>query len=318
MIVQQIAHRLHITYVESRSDCTGQGDASRNDVPESWRYQSENPGVQPPGFSSLKILIKSLFLGLFGLGFRLVAGALLEGGTENIAKRGARIGRTVLGNCLLLLGHFQRLNGNADFVSLAVELGDAGIYFLANRESLRPLLAALACKIGTLYEGNKIGAGDLHIDPGLFHLRNLAGNDRPLLEIACRFHRIAGKLFDAERNAFLFDVYIENLRLYDVAFLVLLDYLLARALPVEIGQMDHPVYVAVEAEEQAEFGLVLDFAFDRRTRWMFLDEHLPRIAHCLLEAERNTALDRVDLENLHLEFIRRRDNLARVDVLLGP
>src|SRR5262245_19205766 len=96
-------------------------------------------------------------------------------------------------------------------MSLAVELGDAGIHFLANREALRSLLAALARKIGTLYERNEIGTDNLHVDPGLFHLRDLAGDDRPLLEIARRFHRIAGKLFDAERNAFLFDVYIENL-----------------------------------------------------------------------------------------------------------
>src|SRR5262249_36527635 len=163
----------------------------------------------------------------------------------------------VLGNRLLLLGHFQRLNGNADLVSLAVELRDPRVHFLANRESLRPLIAAFTRKIGALYEGNKIGTDDLDVDPGLLHLRNLACNDRSLLEVARRFHRIASELFDAERNAFLFDVNIENLCLYDVAFLVLLDNLLTRTFPVEVGQMNHPVYVAVEAEEQAEFGLVL-------------------------------------------------------------
>jgi len=38
MIVQQIAHRLHITYAESSRDCTGQCRASRNDVAEFWRH----------------------------------------------------------------------------------------------------------------------------------------------------------------------------------------------------------------------------------------------------------------------------------------
>jgi len=51
--VQQIAHRLHITYVESRSDFTGQGGALRDDVAEFWRYQSENPGVSPRVFRPL-------------------------------------------------------------------------------------------------------------------------------------------------------------------------------------------------------------------------------------------------------------------------
>ena len=75
-------------------------------------------------------------------------------------------------------------------------------------------------------------------------------------------HRIALELLDAERNALLLDVDVENLRLHHVALLVLLDHLLARTLPVEVGQVDHAVDVAVEAEEQAELGLVLDLAFD--------------------------------------------------------
>ena len=82
--------------------------------------------------------------------------------------------------------------------------------------------------------------------------------------------------------------------------------------------MDHAVHVAVEAEEQAELGLVLDFAFHGRTRRMLLDEDFPRIAHGLLEAQRNAALDRIDFEDLHFDFLRGRDDLAGMDVLLGP
>ena len=82
--------------------------------------------------------------------------------------------------------------------------------------------------------------------------------------------------------------------------------------------MDHAVDVAFEAEEQAEFGLVLDFAFDGRARRELLDEHFPRIAHGLLETERNAALDGVDFEDLHFDFLRGRDDLAGVNVLLGP
>ena len=112
-------------------------------------------------------------------------------------------------------------------------------------------------------------------------------------------------MLDAERDALLLDVDVEHLRLDRVALLVFLDHLLARTLPVEIGEVDHAVHVTVEAEEQAELGLVLDLAFDRRTRRMLLDEHFPRIAHGLLEAERDAALDRIDLEDLHLDFLRR-------------
>src|SRR6202158_2176905 len=82
--------------------------------------------------------------------------------------------------------------------------------------------------------------------------------------------------------------------------------------------MDHAVDVALEPEEQAELGLVLDLAFDRRSHREFFDEHFPGIAHGLLEAERYPALDRIDLENLHFDLLRGRDDLAGVHVLLGP
>src|SRR5439155_1751885 len=101
-------------------------------------------------------------------------------------------------------------------------------------------------------------------------------------------------------------------------FLVLVDDLLAGALPVEIGEMHHAVHVAVEAEEQAELGLVLDLAFDLRARRIFLDEQLPGIAHGLLEAERDAPLHRIDFEHLHFDFLRGGNDLARMNVLLGP
>src|SRR5262249_10979792 len=56
---------------------------------------------------------------------------------------------------------------------------------------------------------------------------------------------------------------------------------------------------------------------DRAGR-ILLDEDLPRIAHGLLEAERDAALDRIDLEDLHLDLLGGRHDLARVHVLLGP
>ncbi len=142
----------------------------------------------------------------------------------------------------------------------------------------------------------------------------------PFFSLAGRalFHRVAGKLLDAERNALLLDIDVENGRLHHVALLVFVDDLLARTLPVEIGEMDHAVHVAVEAEEQTELGLVLDLAFDDRSGRILLDEDFPRIAHGLLETERNAALDRVDFQDLHFDFLRGRDDLARMDVLLGP
>ena len=89
-----------------------------------------------------------------------------------------------------------------------------------------------------------------------------------------------------------------TLRLDHVAPLVLLDDLLARTVPVEVGEVDHAVDVAVEADEQAELGLVLDLALDGRCR---PDGCSAKASHgfCqrLLEAERDAALGRIDLEH---------------------
>ena len=82
--------------------------------------------------------------------------------------------------------------------------------------------------------------------------------------------------------------------------------------------MDHAVDVVVETDEQAELGDVLDLALDRRAERMVLLEALPGIAQALLEAERDAALVRIDLEHHHLDLLAGRDDLARMDVLLGP
>ena len=70
--------------------------------------------------------------------------------------------------------------------------------------------------------------------------------------------------------------------------------------------MHHAVDVAVEADEQAELGGVLDFALDDRADRVLLGEDLPRIALGLLEAERDPALVLVNLEDDDLDLLAGR------------
>src|SRR5271165_5115785 len=51
---------------------------------------------------------------------------------------------------------------------------------------------------------------------------------------------------------------------------------------------------------------------------MPLGKSLPWVLQGLLEAERDAALGRVDLEHLDLDLLAGRDDLAGMDVLLGP
>src|SRR6266436_400882 len=211
-------------------------------------------------------------LGLLGfLGFlgRSPRGAP-ERGAKNIAERCPRIRRAVLGNRLLLLRHLERLDRDLHLAGAAVELDDAGVDFLPDSETLRPLLAAVARQLRALDERGEVGADDLHVDAAFLHLGHLAGHDRAFFELAGALRGIARELLDAERDALLLDVDVEHLGSDRVALLVLLDHLLARPLPVEVGEVDHAVDIAVEAEEQPELGLVLDLAIEHGAGGIFL------------------------------------------------
>ena len=82
--------------------------------------------------------------------------------------------------------------------------------------------------------------------------------------------------------------------------------------------MHHAVQVGAEAHEQAELGDAAHFAFDFRTDGVLGKERAPRIVHGLLEAKRDTALVAVHVQHFHIDFLRGRENLAGVHVLLGP
>src|SRR5471030_2014964 len=228
----------------------------------------------------------------------LLVVALFQRGAENIAQRRPGIGGAVLRDGFLFLGDFERLDRDLHLASLLVELDHPRIDLFADGETLGALIGALTRQFGPLDEGGEVGAGDLDLDAAFLDLEHLASDDRTLLDVARLGERIAFELLDAERDALLLDIDVEHHGLDHVALLEVVDHLLARKLPVEVGQVDHAVDIALEPEEQAELGLVLDLAFDRRSDREFLDEHFPGVTHGLLETERDPALDRIDLENL--------------------
>ena len=82
--------------------------------------------------------------------------------------------------------------------------------------------------------------------------------------------------------------------------------------------MHHAVDAAIEADEQAELGDVADRTFDHRALRMRGEERIPGVVLGLLEAERDAALVGIDLEDLNLDLLAGGDDLAGVDVLLGP
>src|SRR3546814_2017282 len=84
------------------------------------------------------------------------------------------------------------------------------------------------------------------------------------------------------------------------------------------SDLHHAVDLAGQADEEAELGDVLDLALQLGADRVVAEERLPRVGAALLEAQADATLLLVDVEDHHLDFLRGGDDLARVDVLLGP
>src|SRR3981081_2938709 len=104
---------------------------------------------------------------------RLLVGALLERGAENVAQRRPRIGGAVLRDGLLLFGDFQRLDRDLLFAGLLVELDHPRIVLFTDGEPLGALVVAVARQFGALDEGGEVGAGDLDVDTAFLDLEHL-------------------------------------------------------------------------------------------------------------------------------------------------
>src|SRR5487761_376847 len=238
---------------------------------------------------------------------------------EDVAEAGAGIGRAVFRHRLLVLLDLARLDRQRSFAPAAIETGEFGVDLFADGEAVGPLLGAVARQLGLADKALHV-ASKRDLDAAVGDGRDRAGHDVAFLD-ASGFRgrrRLGLKLLDAERDALFLDVDVEHAHLRHVALLVILDRLFTRLLPVEVGEVHHPVDVAGQADEHAELGDVLDLAFDLGADRVLLLEVLPRIGETLFEAERNTALLRVDVEHHHLDLLAGRDDLAGVHVLLGP
>jgi hypothetical protein len=73
-----------------------------------------------------------------------------------------------------------------------------------------------------------------------------------------------------------------------------------------------------QADEEAELGDVADVALDHRPSGIGIGEAVPGVLADLLHAEADAALLGIDLQDHHLDLLAGRNDLTRMDVLLGP
>src|SRR5205809_4417354 len=110
-------------------------------------------------------------------------GLLLQRLAQDVAEARARIGRTILGDRLLLLGDLQRLDREVRLLR-PVETDHHRIELLADLEALGALLVAVAAEIGTLDEAGGPVVTDLDLEPAVADLEHGHGDRLALVGAA--------------------------------------------------------------------------------------------------------------------------------------
>ncbi|EBA07376.1 hypothetical protein SSE37_21295 [Sagittula stellata E-37] len=218
---------------------------------------------------------------------------------------------------LFLFGDLACLDRQAQTTGLHVDVGDADVHLVTDRETLGALLGPVAGQVGTADEG--LHAFVFHLDAAVLDGRHFDSHDGTALHAAGRLcELVATQRLDRERDTLFLDVDFGHHGLDDVALAVFLDGFFAALVPAEVGEVNHAVDLARQADEQTELGDVLDLALDLRALGVRFGEHFPRVAHGLLETQRHATLGRVDFQHHDIHFLRGGDDLAGVHVLLGP
>src|SRR5690606_28115685 len=104
---------------------------------------------------------------------------------------------------------FEGLDRKRDPAGAAVDRGDLGIDLLADGETVRTLLAAIAGQLGTTDDAGGV-ARQGQLKAAVMHRGDGAGDDLPLADAAdCSLERIVRELLHAEADTLLLDVDVE-------------------------------------------------------------------------------------------------------------
>ncbi len=236
--------------------------------------------------------------------------------TKNIAQAGAGIGRAIFLNRLFLFFNLKRLDGKRNTPSATVDLHQLGVELIADGEAVGALLVAITRQIGTPNKARQV-VQDFHFDALIAHCRHRAGNRLATFAMG-NLEGIVVELLDTEADTLFLDIDGKHLDLGLVALVVALDRGFAGHRPIDIGQMDHAEYLAGQFYEQTKLGDILDLAVENRAFRIVFLERCPRIVQALLETKADAPLVGIDIEHHDFDFLAGRNDLAGMNVLLGP
>src|SRR5262249_4722708 len=129
---------------------------------------------------------------------------------------------------------------------------------------------------------------------------------------------VGGELLDTEGEALVLHVDAEHLRFDDVAFLIKLRRMLDLFGPMKVRDVHQTVDALFDPDEDAEVGDAPHRSLNDGADGIFLLRLLPGIRHHLLEAERDAAVVRIDIQHDHLDHLTHLHHLGGMRDLFGP
>ena len=222
----------------------------------------------------------------------------------------------LLAECFLAVA--GGLDGEAETTLGLVDLDDAGLDLLAGLEDILDLLDTVLADLRDVDESVDV-AGEFDEGAEVGDLGDGSLDEIADLELALDLLPGIGlELLDAEADALVGLVDVDDDRIHLVALLEDFARVVDLLGPAEVGDVHHAVDALLQLHEGAVGGHVADLAADLLADDVALLDLVPRVGLELADAEGDLLISLVDAEHDGLDILTEGENIGRTGDALGP
>ena len=206
----------------------------------------------------------------------------------------------------------ELLDGEGDLAFIGIDADDLGFVDFADLDDVRGILNMIAAKLADVDEAFD-AIGDLGECAEFRDFRDLAIDDGAgRIHVGECFPGISGQLLDAEAEAFIFDVDVEDDSFDLIAALVDFGRIADFLCPADIGDMDEAVDAIFDTNEETEIGDIADFSDDACADGIFFFKKFPRIGLGLFHAEADFLGIGIEAQHNDVDDVTDLDDAARM------
>ena len=210
------------------------------------------------------------------------------------------------------------LDGETDAAFVVVDFDHASFDFVIDIQHVLDLFDVVFGELGDVNEAvdlvGKFNKSTESGDLGDFALDNIAD----LVELFDVFPGVIFQLLQTEADALLIGIDVQNDSFDFVANVQKFGGVVDLAGPGHIGDMDHAVDIVFDFNKSTVGGHVADFADDLAADRMLFEEHFPRVAVELTQAQADALVFLVDVVNNGFNGFTLADDFGRLGDALGP